>query len=247
VNQLLNRAQTRIGTITVRRDAFGNYFASLQLASETPFVKALPETGSVVGIDLNIDNFLWNSDDQMVENPKYRRQLDATLKRAQRTIGRRADGAKKHNKKLKDAKNYQRARIRVAKLYAKIRLRSNEFRHIISKRYVESQDYIFAEDLKVKNMLKNHCLAKAISECGWYDFLSKLEYKANLYGKHFYRVPPHYTTQTCSVCGHVMKHGSKLTLGDREWTCPDCGTYHVRDYNAAKNILNRGLVLHCSA
>ena len=246
VNQLLNRPQTRIGTITVRRDALGRYSISLQIASEIPFADTLPEIGACVGIDLNIDNFLWDSDNNVVENPKYSRQLDEKLKRAQRTMSRRANHAKKRKCKLRDAKNYQRSRARVAKIHEEIRRRGNEFRHVISKRYVESQDYIFAEDLKVSNMLKTHCLAKAISECAWYDFLNKLKYKACLYGKHFYQVPPHNTTQMCSNCGHVMKGEDKLTLGDREWVCPDCRTYHVRDYNAALNILNKGLLLYCA-
>ncbi|MBQ6518240.1 MAG: transposase [Anaerolineaceae bacterium] len=97
----------------------------------------------------------------------------------------------------------------------------------------------------MKNLLKNHKLALSISEVGWSDFQSKLEYKSNVYGRTFIKVPPHNATQTCSVCGYVNKGAKKLTLKNREWVCPKCGTYHVRDYNAAKNILAKGLAILC--
>ena len=159
----------------------------------------------------------------------------------QRSLSRKAEQARRDRRPLSDSRNYQKDRIALAKLQLRISGRSNDFRHVISKRYVENQDFIFAEDLKVRNLLKNHRLAYAISECGWSDLLDKLEYKSAVYGKTFLKVPPAYTTQTCSSCGHVLAGKDRLTLGDSEWVCPVCGTYHVRDYNAAKNILAGGM------
>ena len=106
---------------------------------------------------------------------------------------------------------------------------------------VESQDLIVAEDLKVRNLKKNHKLAKAISDAGWRSFLIILGQKADTYGKEFVLVDPRNTTQTCSSCGYKLTDDKKLTLSDREWTCPSCGTHHLRDHNAALNILNRYL------
>ena len=114
---------------------------------------------------------------------------------------------------------------------------------MLSKREVENQDIIAAEDLKVSNMKKNHKLAKAVSDAGWRTFLTMLQYKGALYGKTVVLVPPNYTTQTCSVCGYVMKGEEHLTLKTWEWECPNCHTIHHRDTNAAKNILARGIAL----
>ena len=238
---IMNRKDTRIGTITIRKDAVGRYFVSLQLASEYPFADTLPHSGAVVGIDLNIDNFLWDSNNKVVNNPKFRRNEQQNIARLQRAMCRKKEQAKKDGRPLSSCKNYQKDRIALARLHSRIAGRANDFRHVIAKEYVENQDYIFAEDLKVRNLLKNHKLAMAISECGWSDFLKKLKVKSSLYGRTFILVPPHHTTQTCSSCGHVLTDVDRLTLGDREWVCPECGAYHVRDYNAAKNVLARGL------
>ena len=112
---------------------------------------------------------------------------------------------------------------------------------MISKHMVENQDLIAAENLKVRNLLKNHCLAKTISDAGWRMLLTMLQQKAVMYGKAVILVPPQYTTQTCSHCGHILLGTSMLPLSVREWTCPECGAYHLRDKNAAQNILNKAL------
>ena len=108
---------------------------------------------------------------------------------------------------------------------------------------INNHDLIAAENLRSNNLLKNHALAMSISDVGWRTFLQKLEYKANLYGRTFITVNLKNTTQTCHECGFIMGNGDtkKLTLKDREWTCPACQTHHIRDVNAAKNILSKGL------
>ena len=196
LKDLVNRGDARIGTITVRRDAIGRYFVSLQLASERPFAEPIMPAGAVVGIDLNINNFLWDSNGSVVDNPKYRRNERQHVADLQRRLSRKAKRAKRDKRPLSECRNYQRDRRRLAKLQLGITGRSDDFRHVVSKRYIESQDFIFAEDLKVRNLLKNHRFAYAISECGWSDFLVKLEYKSAMYGKTFLKVPPAYTTQT---------------------------------------------------
>ncbi len=112
---------------------------------------------------------------------------------------------------------------------------------MISKQEVKNQDLVVAEDLKIRNLVKNHKLAKAISDAGWRKLLTMLQYKAELYGKEVILIPPQNTTQTCSECGYVLQGDERLTLSDREWTCPRCKTYHLRDINAAKVILQKGL------
>ena len=105
----------------------------------------------------------------------------------------------------------------------------------------KGHDLVAAEELRSKNLLKTHALSMFISDVGWRAFLSMLEYKAKMHGKVFRAVNPRNTTQTCSHCGHVLTGENKLTLDDREWTCPVCGTHHLRDHNAAKNILAKAL------
>ena len=107
---------------------------------------------------------------------------------------------------------------------------------------IKNHDMVFVEDLRVKNMLKNHKLAYAIADCAWASFVKKLEYKAELYGRVFAKVHAAGTTQTCSACGYEMKDTEKLTLSDREWKCPNCGIHHNRDHNSAINIKIRGLI-----
>lgn len=142
---------------------------------------------------------------------------------------------------MRDSKNYQKQRLKVAKVHRTVSRQREDYLHNLSRQKVESQDFIAAEDLKVSNLLKNHCLAGAIADAGWRKFLTMLQYKAELYGRTVVLVPPRNTTQTCSVCGYTLKGDEKLTLSDREWTCPSCGSHHDRDANAAENILERGL------
>ncbi|MCT4491663.1 transposase, partial [Levilactobacillus parabrevis] len=115
--------------------------------------------------------------------------------------------------------------------------------HHVSTALIKNHDLVVAEELRSKNMLRNHALAMSISDVGWRTLLAMLSYKADLYGCKFLTVNPRNTTQTCSHCGHIMTGKNKLTLADRKWTCPNCGIFHVRDHNAAKNILAKGLAL----
>lgn len=242
IESLINRdADTRIGTIMISRDSVGEYWASFQIASEKPFRNKLKKTGSKVGIDLNLLELVNDSNGDSAANMRYHKNGMVKLTKAQHKLSRMQEHAKKDDRSLRTSKNYQKQRIKVAKVHRTVSRQREDYLHNLSKQKVESQDFIAAEDLKVRNLLKNHCLARSIADAGWRKFLTMLQYKAELYGKIVVLVPPGNTTQTCSVCGYTLKGDEKLTLSDREWTCPSCGTHHDRDTNAAKNILERGL------
>lgn len=242
IQKLLSMQEIRIGTITITKDTCGDYFASFQLASDVPFVKRLPKTGSKVGIDLNIENFYADSNGNFVDNPKYYRKVIKRLAKAQRKLGKRVHRAKKEKRPFKNASNYQKQRLLVAKIMKKIKNRRKNFLHNQSMTLINNHDLVVAEELRSKNMMKNHALASSIQDNGWRTFLNMMEYKAELYGKEFKTVNPRNTTQTCHCCGHIMQGEEKLSLSVREWTCPSCGERHVRDINAAINILQKGLV-----
>lgn len=242
--RLLERmCETRIGTVTLTKDSTDRFFLSMQLASDEPFVKVPKADHGYIGIDLNTDNFLTDSEGNIVSNPRYYRTIKGRLAKEQRILSRRQRRAKKEHRSLRDSKNYQKQRLLVAKLHAKVMNQRHNFLHQISTALIKNHDLVVAEELRSKNMLKNHALALSISDVGWRTFLGMLSYKAKLYNRQFITVSPRNTTQTCHDCGFVMGTGDtkKLTLSDREWTCPNCGTHHIRDWNAAKNILDKGI------
>ena len=242
IKKLLSRtAITRIGTVTISKDAVGEYWFSMSLASEEPFYEELKHTGSSLGIDLNLDNFLTDSENNVIDNPRFLKNMEEKLKKAQKKLSCMYESAKKDKRNLRDSRNYQKQRREVAYLHRLISRQRANFQNVLSMQIVKNHDFIAAEDLKASNLVKNHKLAKAISDVSWRSFITKLQYKAGFYNKKVVLVNPRNTTQTCSVCGNVLKNDDKLTLNDRDWVCPICGTYHLRDYNAAINILNRAL------
>lgn len=242
VASLMGRdSDTRIGSICISRDSVGEYWASFQIASEGPFREPLPKTGAMQGIDLNLIDLVNGSDGEASENRKYYATAQKALAKSQRKQSRMAEHAKAKGRKLLESSNYQKQRRKTAYLHRKVERQRTDYLHNLSKEKVENQDFIAAEDLKVRNMIKNHRLAKAIADASWRKLLTMLQYKGELYGKTVILVPPKNTTQTCSCCGYVMKGAEHLTLDIREWECPNCHTFHVRDTNAAINILNRGL------
>ena len=240
---LARSAETRIGTVTITKDAIGSFFLSMQLASDAPFVTMSKQTNRQVGIDLNTENFLTSSDGQVIANPRYYRTIKGRLAKAQRILSRRARRAKKEHRSLRESRNYQKQRLLAAKIHTQIFSRRRAFLHQLSTTLIKNHDLVVAEELRSKNMLKNHALAMSIADVGWRTFLEMLTYKAELYGRQFITVNPKNTTQTCHDCGFVMGTGStkELTLADREWTCPKCHVHHIRDHNAAQNILTKGI------
>lgn len=247
--QLLDRSYEdsdsfiRIGSIRVSRDSCGDYYVSLSLASDKPFRECHMAVvlSSPIGIDMNLSNFCTMSDGTIIENPKYRRNLQRKIAKQQRKVSRRCLKAKADGKKLKDAKNYQKARLRLAYMQRKVVRRRDDFIGRISSDVVKNHDLIAVEKLNIKGMLKNHKLAMAIADAGWYKFQTALEQKSAMYGCKFIKVPAKNTTQKCNHCGFTCSDDSKIVLGQDEWTCPQCGIHNIRDVNAALNILELGL------
>lgn len=232
------------GTITVSKDAKDSYWVSLQLGADHPFVEPLPKTGNMIGIDLNIENFLTDNNGNVIDNPRYFVKGQPRLAKAQRVLSHRRTRAENEKRNLKEAVNYQKMRRKVAGLSLKIRNKRTSFLHKLSTEIIRNNDIIVTEELRASNIIKNHNLAKHISDVGWRTFITMLEYKAELYGRTMVTIDATNTTQTCHDCGYIMGTAGKeekLKLSDRKWTCPNCGVFHIRDQNAAQNILQKGL------
>ncbi|MDF2911174.1 MAG: transposase [Sporolactobacillus laevolacticus] len=230
----------RIGITTIKQEPNGNWFVSFQVKSDHPFKEKLIKTNKTVGIDLNLSNFLTQSDGKVVENPRFYRKIKGQLAKAQRVVSRRSVRAKKEKRALRNSKNYQKARLHLSELQNKVARQRLDFLHNVSTTLIKNHDVVVSEELRGKNLLKNHALAISVSDVGCRTLINQLDSKAKLYGRTYLTVNPAYTTKTCHVCGEI-NHNVKL--GMEEWTCPECGTFHIRDHNAAINIKQKGLDL----
>jgi putative transposase len=217
----------KIVSCTVSKTNTDKYFISILVKEE---IKKLPQNNNTIAFDLGIKEFLIDSNSNHIDNPKILYKYEQKLIKLQRKSANKQKGSnryKKHSKKI-------------AKLHEKISNIRDNFLHKLSSKIINENQVIISEDLNVKGMLKNHNLAKAISDVSWSKFCRQLEYKAKWYGRTYHKINPWFaSSQTCSECGYVNKEVKNISI--RQWICDNCGAIHQRDENAAKNILNQGL------
>ena len=220
--------QGRILNATVSQTPSGKYFVSICCTDvEKPdFIR----TDKCVGIDLGIKDFVITSDGDRYSNPKYLKQSLNKLAKLQRELSRKTRGGS----------NWDKARIKVARLYERITNQRKDMLNKLSSELVRKYDVICIEDLQVSNMIKNHNLAQSISDASWSEFVRQLEYKSKWYGKELIKIDRFFpSSQTCNVCGYINKATKNLAV--RAWICPNCNAKHDRDINASINILHEGM------
>ena len=216
----------KVTTVTVSKDAAGRYFVSMLCTDQ---VQAKAPVAAKVGIDLGLTHFAILSTGEKIAAPNTFRKNEEKLAKLQRRLA----------KKTKGSANRKMAKLKVAKLHAKITDSRKDFLHKLSTRLVNENQVIAIETLAVSNMQKNHNLAKSIADASWSEFVRQLEYKSLWYGRELVGIDRWYpSSKRCFDCGHTVK---KMPLNVREWTCPECGTIHDRDINAARNVLAAGL------
>ena len=219
----------RIQTVTILYDK-GRWYAIITYRIEIK-IDPLPLTGKAVGIDVGLKNYITLSTGEVIAKPDTS-DLDDKIKKQRKIISRRYQVSPYGSNYLKAVEKLQRLEHKRNDII-------NDFHHKISKKIVTQYDIIVMETLNIKGMLKNHNVSSGIHDAAWYKLKQKIKYKAELYGKTFIEIDRFFaSTKTCYKCGYK---NNNLTLKDREWNCPKCGTQHERDHNAAINILNEGL------
>ncbi len=217
-----------VTTVTVSKDTAGRYFVSMLCTDQ---VQAKPTVESKVGIDLGLTHFAILSTGEKIASPKAFVTNEKKLAKAQRVLA----------KKQKGSANRKKAKLKVARLHAKIADTRKDFLHKLSTRLVNENQVIAIETLAVSNMQKNHCLAKSISDASWGEFVRQLEYKSLWYGRTLVGIDRWFpSSKRCNDCGYTVK---KMPLNVREWVCPECGAIHDRDINAARNVMAAGLAV----
>ena len=224
----LRRYKDNIRSATLSKTKSGKFYLSILLSMNDDEFMQFRHTDNRVGIDLGVKDFVITSDGEVFENKRFFKKSEDKIKKMQRRM----------SKKQKGSNNRDKARIRLAKAHEHLTNQRMDYIHGIVNSLLRNYDYIFMEDLNVSGMLKNHHLAKAIQELGFYTFKSTLKNKAMMNDKFVIEVDRWFaSSKTCHCCGYVYKG---LTLGEREWICPVCSERHDRDLNAAINILVEG-------
>ena len=224
----LQRYKDNIKSATLSKTKSGKFFLSVLLSMNEEEFKQFKHTNNKVGIDLGVKDFVITSDGEVFENKHFLKKSENKIKKLQRQL----------SKKVKGSNNRYKVRIKIAKEFERLTNQRIDYIHNVVNSLLRTYDYIFMEDLNVQGMLKNHHLAKAIQEVGFYTFKNTLRNKAMMNDKFVIEVDRWFaSSKTCHRCGYVYKG---LSLNEREWICPVCGTKHNRDLNAAMNILIEG-------
>lgn len=224
----LQKYNKNIRSATLSKTKSGNFFLSILIEMEDTELKRFEHTNEQVGIDLGVKDFVVTSDGEVFENKHFFKREEKQIKKYQRQL----------SKKVKGSNNRKKAQVRIAKLFERITNRKEAYLHYVINELLSYFDTIFMEDLNVQGMLRNHQLAKAIQEVGFYKFKKTLVDKALVNNKQVVFIDGFYpSSKTCSACGYKKRD---LKLSDREWVCPKCGIKHDRDINAAMNILLEG-------
>lgn len=217
----------QIKSATISQTPSGKYFVSVLVETEHITMEL---TGCMVGLDLGIKDLLITSNGEKFDNERLTYKYEKKLAKLQRQLAHKQKGSKNRNK----------ARTKIAKLHEKISNTRKDNLHKISHKLISENQVIVSENLQIKNMVKNHKLAKSISDCSWYELTRQLEYKSAWNDRKYIKVDAYFaSSQLCNVCGYQNKETKDLSV--REWICPECGTKHDRDVNAAINVLNKGL------
>ena len=218
----------QIKTVTVSLNPDGKYYASV-LVDDGRAIPQFSTEGKAIGIDLGLTHFCITSNGSKFDNPRHTTKYARNLKKKQQSLAR----------KQKSSKTRYKAKSKVSKVHSKIRRVREDFLHKLSRKIVNENQVIAVENLNVKGMVRNHNLAKAISDCGWGQFCTMLKYKSEWSGKTYIEVDRFFaSSKTCSVC---LNRVDSLSLDIRDWTCSQCNTHHDRDVNAAINIRNEAL------
>lgn len=226
--QVSRQPEGTLKSVTVSVNPAGEYFASC-LYDDSKDLPPKSSEGKAVGIDVGLTHFAITSDGSKHGNPKYYRKYEKRLARRQKQLSR----------KQKGSNNRHKARVKVAKVHAKIVRCREDFLHKLSRKLVDENQVLVVENLAVRNLVKNHQLAKSISDAGWGQFCTMLKYKAEWSGKIYLEVDRFFpSSKTCNNC---LNRVDSLSLEIRSWQCPKCGENHDRDINAAKNIRDEGL------
>ncbi len=226
------QVEGRLKSITLTRTVTGKHYASLLYETEqaAPAPLKAVDAAKVLGLDMGLSHLAIDSTGRKIANPRFLKQAQQNLKRKQQALSRTKKGSA----------NRAKARVLVAKAHERLANARHDFQHKFSRQIVDDSQAVIVETLKVRNMMKNTCLAKHIGDASWHALMTKLDYKAREQGKHLVKIDPWFaSSKTCHVCQHKM---DAMPLNVRSWECPACHTQHDRDINAALNIKHQGII-----